>query len=61
MPSPRQSHSAQTKDYDVLPLSVCQSLDDLRAAAEAKLSARALTYFASGAESMTWAKNNRSH
>lgn len=61
MSSTRQLHSVQAKDHDVMPLSVCQSLDDLRAAAEAKLSARALIYFASGAESMTSVKNNRSH
>ncbi|KAF7533169.1 hypothetical protein G7054_g7305 [Neopestalotiopsis clavispora] len=61
IPSTRQSQSAPEKEHGVMPLSMCQSLDDIRAAAEAKLSARALTYFASGAESMTSVKNNKAH
>ncbi|ETS84318.1 hypothetical protein PFICI_02343 [Pestalotiopsis fici W106-1] len=54
-------HSAHSVEHDVMPLSICQSLDDIRAAAEVKLSARARTYFASGAESMTSVRNNRLH
>lgn len=44
-----------------MPLRVCQSLDDIRITAEAKLPARARKYFGSGAETMDSVKRNRRH
>lgn len=44
-----------------MPLRICQSLDDLRITALAKLPERARKYFESGAETMDSVKRNRRH